>query len=89
MSCYAQLDTKGEKTRNTWKIDSGPRRYSRYCFSSLFSYIGASVMYHEADVHIALVSDRIVTLAVDALEHVSPQRDASHRLLSTLEASQF
>ena len=79
MSIYAKLDTKG-KTRNTWKIDSGPRRYSRCCFISLFNYIGVSVMYHEADVHTALVSAIIVTLPVDALARFNQQRDASRHL---------
>lgn len=46
----------------------------------IFNYIGVSVMYHEADVHTALVSAIIVTLPVDALARFNQQRDASRHL---------
>ena len=46
----------------------------------IFNYIGVSVMYHEADVHTALISAIIVTLPVDALARFNQQRDASRHI---------
>ena len=71
---------KRETPGKSIQVQDGTVRVGVVLSVYIFNYIGVSVMYHEADVHTALVSAIIVTLPVDALARFNQQRDASRHI---------